>query len=262
MQNKKHLSSNKILTQQNVRQHFSSIMLFVFFFSENIDVARKEPEGKSFFCKVDDEIKKLPYTSFPLLEVLSKKICQTQNTVTRVKLIKRTKRVLQIISARDCFQKNTCGIYQAEVTFRQFLLDSDHEKVLECISAYAGILSVILKNGQLVHDLKDKNSLKQLLSILRKRLSSPHIMPYSRIRRDVKAVIKMLSKSIDSPRSLENLVKFIYKIQTITDTSKKKVGELCKSQLKTRSWFQHFLIISWLTMEVIIFVILLWKGRN
>ena len=177
-------------------------------------------------------------------------------------MIKRTKQVLQIISGRDCFQKNTCGIYEAEATFRQLLLYSDHEKVLECISAYAGILSVILKNGHLLQDLIYKNSLKPLLSDLRKRLSSPHIMPYTRIRRDVKAVIKMLSKSIGNPRSLENLVQFIYKIQTITDTSKKKVGELCKSQLKTRSWFQHFLIISWLTMEVIIFVILLWKGRN
>lgn len=218
---------------------------------ENIDVARKEQEEKSFFYKVDEEIKKLPYTSFLLLEVLTKNISQTQNTATRVKLIKKTKQVLQIISGRECFQKNKCGIYQAEVTFRQLLLNSDHEKVLECISAYAGILSVILKNGQLFQDLIYKNSLEQFLSILRKRLSSPHIMRNSIIRRDVKAVIKMLSKSIGNSRTLENLVQFIYKIETITDTSKKKVGELCESQLKTRSWFQHFLIISWLTMEIL-----------
>ena len=237
-------------------------MWFVLFFLENIYVARKEQEEKSFFYKVDEEIKKLPYTSFLLLEVLTKNISQTQNTATRVKLIKKTKQVLQIISGRECFQKNKCGIYQAEVTFRQLLLNSDHEKVLECISAYAGILSVILKNGQLFQDLIYKNSLEQFLSILRKRLSSPHIMRNSIIRRDVKAVIKMLSKSIGNSRTLENLVQFIYKIETITDTSKKKVGELCESQLKTRSWFQHFLIISWLTMEVIIFLILLWKGRN
>ena len=211
----------------------------------------KEAEEKSLFYEVDEEIKKLPYTSIPLLEDLINTISQTQDIPTREGSIKRINHVLERISASDCFQKNTCGIYQAEVTLRELLLVSDHEKVLQCISIYCVILSVIIKNGQLLQDLKCKDSLKPFLRNLRKRLDSPQILLYSRIRRDVKAVIKMLSEFFCNPRMLQKSVQFLYKVQIIGDTSIKKVIKLCKQQLKTRSWFQHFLIISWLTLEVI-----------
>ena len=161
--------------------------------------------------------------------------------------------MLEKISGSDCFQKNTCGIYQAEVTLRELLLVSDHEKVLQCINIYCFILSVIIKNGQLLQDLKCKHLLKPFLRNLRKRLDSPQILLHSRIRRDVKAVIKILSKSFVKPKMLTKSVEFIQEIQTIDidDTSEEKVTELCKRLLKTRSWFQHFIIISWLTLEVI-----------
>ena len=170
--------------------------------------------------------------------------------------------MLEKISGSDCFQKNTCGIYQAELIFRKFLLVSNHEKVLECMSAYGGILSVIIKNGQLLQDLKCKHLLKPFLRNLRKRLDSPQILLHSRIRRDVKAVIKMLSEFVANPRMLQKSVQFIYKVQTIGDTSETKLIKLCKRQLKTRSWFQHFLIISWLTLEVIYCLKLSGKGER
>ena len=195
----------------------------------------------------------MPYTSTPLLEDLINTISQTQDICTREESIKRVNRVLERISGSDCFKKNACGIYQAEVTFRELLLVSNHEKVLECMSAYGGILSIIIKNGQLLQDLKCKDSLKPFINNLRKRLDSPQILPCSKIRRDVKAVIKILSKSIKNPKMLKKSVEFIQQIQTIDidDTSEEKVIELCNRLLKTRSWFQHFLIISWLTLEVI-----------
>ena len=172
--------------------------------------------------------------------------------------------MLEKISGSDCFQKNTCGIYQAELIFRKFLLVSNHEKVLECMSAYGGILSVIIKNGQLLQDLKCKHLLKLFKSNLRKRLKSPQILPCSKIRRDVEAVIKFLSKSIKKRKMLKKAVKFIQEIQTIDidDTSEEKVNELCKRLLKTRSWFQHFIIISWLTLEVIYCLKLSGKGER
>ena len=172
--------------------------------------------------------------------------------------------MLEKISGSDCFQKNTCGIYQAEATFREFLLVSDHEKVLEYMSAYGGILSVIIKNGQLPQDLKCKDSLKPFIRNLRIWLDSPQILPCSKIRRDVKAVIKILSKSFVKPKMLTKSVEFIQEIQTIDidDTSEEKVTELCKRLLKTRSWFQHFIIISWLTLEVIHCIKFLCVGRG
>ena len=217
------------------------------------ELSKKELEEKSLFYKVDEEIKKLPYTSTPLLEDLINTISQTQDIFTREESIKRVNHVLEKISGSDCFKKNPCGIYQAEVTLRQLLLVSNHEKVLECMSAYCLILSVIIKNGQLLQDLKCKDSLKPFISDLRERLDSPQILPYSKIRRDIKAVIKILSKSIQKPQMLKKSVEFIQQIQTIDidDTSEEKVIELCKRLLKTRSWFQHFIIISWLTLEVI-----------
>ena len=204
----------------------------------------------------------MPYTSTPLLEDLINTISQTQDVFTREQSIKRVNRVLERISGSDCFQKNTCGIYKAEVTLRELLLVSDHEKVLQCMNIYCFILSVIIKNGQLLQDLKCKHLLKPFLRNLRKRLDSPQILLHSRIRRDVKAVIKMLSEFVANPRMLQKSVQFIYKVQTIGDTSETKLIKLCKRQLKTRSWFQHFLIISWLTLEVIYCLKLSGKGER
>lgn len=213
------------------------------------DLNEKKDEEQRFLDKVDEAIEKLPHTTTPLLEDLAKKICQTQSGFIRKECVKRMDNVLHWVTDTEHFSENTWGIYAADKIFRDFLISSlDPEKIKQCVSAYSGILTVMIKHSGPPKFKQD--SLKQLLNELKEVVKPPQFCPYSRTRRDIEAVIKVMTNSVDNPKMLHNVGECIYKIEITKDGNQKNVIKLLNKYLKQKDWYQHFLIISWLKMQV------------
>ena len=195
---------------------------------------------------MDKNIEKYPNTPTTLLKDIIENIRQTNDNFERKEWVKRVNVILDRISDAEDFRENSCGIYGAEEILRQFF--TNPEKVLQCISIYAAIVSVMLKNC--APPRLDEALLKPLLAYLRGLVRPPQFYTGTRVRRDIKVVVEMLSSSANNPKMLEDAVEFIRKIQTFNGNNNVEVLGECKKCLENNSWFQHFLIITWLKMEV------------
>ena len=140
-------------------------------------------------------------------------------------------------------------ICPAECKLRTFLLGDDTLNVIKGIGIYISILAVMLQHG-LQPQLSNKEVAESLLIRLKKIVEPPHFFPFSRVRRDIETVIRMLS-------AFEKLLKE-EKIKTATelfkaiknDSKQETVEQYLKKHFGRHSCTRDYLVLSWLKMQV------------
>lgn len=173
--------------------------------------------------------------------------CKATSKLEQIRLTKTIHTELNNLSVELI---TDCKIFPAEYKLRTFLLQDDQLNVINGIDIYASILCVMLKHG-LQPQLRDKDAFDDLSSHLKKVVEPPRFFPMSCVRRDIEAVIKILSvlPRIRREKNVNNEIELIRKLKE----GKKQgtVNKLLKKHLECHSWIQHYLVLSWLKMQVI-----------
>ncbi len=171
--------------------------------------------------------------------------CETTNDIQQMRLTESIQAELNMLSINF----SNCTICPAESRLRTFLLQDDTLNVINGISIYASMLTVMLQHG-FQPQLNDKETCESLLIRLKKIVEPPNFFPMSRVRRDIETVIKMLSAfaKLLKEEKITNAAKLIAEVKK--DSCKEMVEKYLAMYIEYKSWTQHYLVISWLKVQV------------
>ena len=185
-------------------------------------------------------LKMHPSSNWTLAEKVTA-FCETTNDVEQKSLAEIIQTQLNSLST----DVSNCTICPAEYRLRRFLLENDTFKVIQGIGTYASILTVMLQHG-LQPQLNDEETMQRLLLRLKKIVEPPHFFPLSSVRRDIETVIKMLTAFKE-----EKITKATKLIVAVKKDSKiEMMKQYIGMYLEGKSWTQHYLITSWLKVQV------------
>jgi hypothetical protein len=177
--------------------------------------------------------------------------CKTTKELERMRLTDDIDAELNSLSVNfGALCPANCTICPAESKLRSFLLQDDTLNVINGIGIYASMLNVMLQHG-LQPQLCSKDTFQCLSSRLKRIVQPPNFLPMSRVRRDIDTVARMLStfEKMLKEEKLKNATTLIEKINK--DTSSKMVDKYMEKYLDCKSWTQHYLVITWLKIQVI-----------
>lgn len=148
------------------------------------------------------------------------------------------------------FALNSCGSYDAEATFRKFLLAQADIAVINVFApVYTLILSLLIKRGIIELDKKTVTKLSKRFKCIGKTKCSRH----SKDRRNAKAVAIALERSIKpaNVNELKGVADCIDQVNPEEYSNVEQARRFCKDINATENdWYHHYLIIIWLTMKV------------
>ena len=184
--------------------------------------------------------KKRPSLNGTLAEKVIR-FCETTNDAEQIRLTEIIQTQLNALS----IDFSDCTLCPAEYRLRTFLLGDDTNKVTQGIGIYASILTLMLQNG-LQPQLKDGETVQRLLISLKMIVEPKLFFPVSSVRRDIETVIKMLTAFKEE--KITNATKLIVNLKK--DSKTEMVKQYMGLYLEYKSWTQHYLIISWLKVQV------------
>ena len=185
------------------------------------------------------------YSSNGTLESQVKAFCETKCDIEHMRLTESIQGKLNSLSINF----SHCTICPAEYTLRAFLLGDDTFRVIKGIGIYASILTVMLQHG-LQPQLSDRESIQRLLLRLKKIVEPPNFFPLSSVRRDIETVIKMITAfaKLLKEGKVAKATKLVAEVKR--DPKTEMVKQYLGMYLECKSWTQHYLIISWLKVQV------------
>ena len=233
---------------------------FYTFFLENLQdlhknrlVRNKDEEVNSEICHLLKELtscsKNLHPHSQPVIRYLADMACEASYPKLRRDILCLMRDVLFEIHT-ERFAQNSCGSYQAEATFRKFLLtQADIVVINEFACVYTLLLSLLIKRGIIELDKKAVTELSKRFKCIGKTKCSRH----SKDRRNAKAVAIALERSIKPADliKLKGVADCIDQVKPEEYSNVEQARRFCKKiNAAENDWYQHYLIIIWLTMKV------------
>ncbi len=181
-----------------------------------------------------------------------RKFLETEEVKERKQL---GKSIYTILNSFSVCNSDLWNVRLGEKIFRDRFLHAEEKSIEERINIYAHILVVMLQHGlQLKTIHEESNATGKLLDILRNIIISPHYYPTSYLRRNIETVIKMLSILSDlnkQQKLLRNVYKCFNEITSMDYFHEEKVKSYLKKYLKSPTWIELYLVITWLKIKVV-----------